>query len=205
MPSRIYHVAIHDLRRKSEDEFEFVVGKNDLQKGPTVVRVVDELHKLYARRASKLHGKFSADTVNFPTQGFVRTYIDQGSKEFDVLTASLMTILVTQARRKPGATGGHVFFVHFEDDAQQYIMIAIVNDKLGAAITKDFDVSDVTTLDLDDFRFAGRINLTAWINGEERYVGFLRGKGNVAEYFKEFLGCDTTVQDRQDTHSLVPR
>lgn len=203
MPSNIFHVAIHDLRRKGENDFEFVVGKNDLKKGATVVRVVDELHRLYARRASKSHGKFSADTANFPTQGYIRTYVDNGSKEFDQLTTALMTTLVTQARRKTGATGGHVFFVHFEDEAKHFIMIAIVNDRLGAAITKDFDVSDVTTLDLDGFRFAGRINLTSWLNGEERYVGFLKGKGDVAEYFKEFLGCDTTVQDRQDTHSLV--
>jgi nucleoid-associated protein len=155
------------------------------------------------RGASKSHGKFSTDTANFPTQGFIRTYIDQGSNDFDSLTTSLMTTLVAQARRKPGATGGHVFFVHFEDEAKQFIMIAIVNDRIGAAITQDFDVSDVTTLDLDGFRFAGRINLTSWMNDEERYVGFLKGKGDVAEYFKEFLGCDTTVQDRQDTHSLV--
>lgn len=203
MPSTIFHVAIHDLRRKGENDFEFVVGKTDLKRGTTVSRVVDELHRLYARRASKSHGKFSTDKDNFPTQTFLRTYLDGGSKDFKTLTTSLMTTLVAQARRKPGATGGHVFFVHFEDDAKQFVMIAIVNDKLGAAITHDYDVSDVTTLDLDGFRFAGRINLTAWANAEERYVGFLKGKGDVAEYFKEFLGCDTTVQDRLDTQSLV--
>lgn len=203
MLSQIFHVAIHDLRRKAENDFEFVVGRNDLKKGSTVVRVVDELHRLYARRSSKSHGKFSADSANFPTQSFIRSYVEQGATDFEALTTSLMTTLVAQARRKPGATGGHVFFVHFEDEARQFIMIAIVNDRLGAAITKDFDVSDVTTLDLDGFRFAGRINLTSWLNGEERYVGFLKGKGDVAEYFKEFLGCDTTVQDRQDTQSLV--
>lgn len=203
VPSNIFHVAIHDLRRKGETDFEFVVGKTDLKQGPTVRRVVDELHRLYARRASKSHGKFSTDTVNFPTQGFLRDYLDKGATDFEALTKSLTTTLVAQARRKTGATGGHVFFVHFEDDAKHFIMIAIVTDRLNAAITKDFDVSDVTTLDLDGFRFAGRINLTAWSDGEERYVGFLKGKGDVAEYFKEFLGCDTTVQDRQDTHSLV--
>jgi len=203
VPNNIFHVAIHDLKRKTENDFEFIVGKTDLTQGPTVRRVVDELHRLYARRASKSHGKFSADKVNFPTQTFLRQYLDSGSNDFEALTTSLMTTLVTQARRKTAATGGHVFFVHFEDDGKHFIMIAIVNDRLGAAITKDFEVSDVTTLDLDGFRFAGRINVTAWSNGDERYVGFLKGKGDVAEYFKEFLGCDTTVQDRQDTHSLV--
>ncbi|WP_375784796.1 nucleoid-associated protein [Bradyrhizobium sp. Pha-3] len=132
MPSRIFHVAIHDLRRKGDNDFKFVVGKNDLKHGPTLIRVVDELHRLYARRASKSHGKFSTDDVNFPTQGFLRVYIDEGSKDFETLTTSLMTTLVTQARCKAGATGGHVFFVHFEDDAKQFVMIAIVNDRLIA-------------------------------------------------------------------------
>jgi nucleoid-associated protein len=202
LANSIIHVAIHDLR-KTQAEFEFVPGRPDVKAGPTVQRVVDDLHTLYSRRASKSHGKFSADTVNFPTQSFLHEYLKGGSADFGALTAALMTTLVTQAKRKTGATGGHVFFVHFQDNSKQFIMIAIVNDRLNAAITQDFDVRDVTTLDLDGFRFAGRINLTGWLNGEERYVGFLKGKGDVAEYFKEFLGCDTTVQDRHDTHLLV--
>jgi nucleoid-associated protein len=202
MVAKIFNVAIHDLRR-TDLNFEFIVGKPDVKASPTVQRVVEDLHNLYARRASKSHGKFSTDTVNFPSQQFLREYLEGGSSDFSGLTTSLMTTLVTQARRKPGSTGGHVFFVHFEDSAKQFMMITIVNDRLNAAITKDFDVRDVTTLDLDGFRFAGRINLTGWLSGEERYVGFLKGKGDVAEYFKEFLGCDTTVQDRVDTQLLV--
>lgn len=202
MMGKIIHVAIHDLRKTGAD-FQFVTGKPDLKASHTVQRVVDDLHQMYARRASKSHGKFSSDIVNFPTQVFLRDYLKGGSVDFASLTTSLMRTLVIQAKRKPGATGGHVFFVHFEDGAKEFMMVAIVNDRLNAAITQDFEVRDVTTLDLDGFRFAGRINLTGWTNGEERYVGFLKGKGDVAEYFKEFLGCDTTVQDRLDTQLLV--
>jgi hypothetical protein len=60
--SKIFHAAIHDLRKTTETDFEVVVGKTNLRTGPTVQRVVDDLHNLYARRASKSHGKFSADT-----------------------------------------------------------------------------------------------------------------------------------------------
>src|SRR3546814_235932 len=65
------------------------------------------------------------------------------------------------------------------------------------------DVRDVRHLDLDGFRFAGRINLTAWAIGDERYISFLKGKGDVSEYFRHFLGCDSVVQDRVDTSNLV--
>ena len=78
-------------------------------------------------------------------------------------------------------------------------MVAIINDKLGAALTKDLDIADIKHLDLDGFRFAGRVNITAWLEDADRYIGFLKGKGDVAEYFKEFLGCDTTIQDKEDT------
>jgi nucleoid-associated protein len=50
---------------------------------------------------------------------------------------------------------------------------------------------------------AGRVNLSGWAKGDERYIGFLKGKGEVSDYFKEFLGCDTTIQSRVETSSLV--
>ncbi len=115
----------------------------------------------------------------------------------------MMETLKAQAGYKGAATGGHVFFAHFEREGRQYLLIAIVNEKLGASMTSDLDVQDVRHLDMDGFRFAGRINMTGWANGEERYIGFLKGKREVSEYFKEFLGCDTTVQNRRDTAELV--
>lgn len=96
-----------------------------------------------------------------------------------------------------------MFFAHFERDAKQFLLAAIVNDKLGTILTQDLNVQDVKHLDMDGFRFAGRINLTGWLAGEPRYIGFLKGKGDVSEYFREFLGCDATILERQDTAELV--
>ena len=70
-------------------------------------------------------------------------------------------------------------------------------------LTANLEVKDVTHLDLDGFRFAGRVNLSGWKAGEERYISFLKGKGDVSAYFREFLGCDSVVQDRKDTGDLV--
>src|SRR3546814_7869702 len=84
-----------------------------------------------------------------------------------------------------------------------YLLVAIITDKLSAALTSQRDVRDVRHLDLDGFRFAGRINLTAWAIGDERYISFLKGKGDVSEYFRHFLGCDSVVQERVDTSNLV--
>lgn len=198
----IRHVIIHDLRKNGAG-FDVVAGADGRAVTATVQRVVDELHNLYSRRASKAHGKFSADQDNYPVQRFLREFVDGGSVAFHDLTLRMMNTLATQAARKTAATGGHVFFASFDRDGRTFLMVAIVNDKLGATLTHALELQDAQHLDLDGFRFAGRINITGWLAAEERYIGFLKGKGDVAEYFKEFLGCDTTVQDRVDTGALV--
>jgi len=202
LPNNIINVAVHDLRR-TEAGFDIVPGRDELPVNPTTQRVVDDLHELYRRRSSKSHGRFSEDQINYPTQTHLRAYVAGNPPDFPGLTSSLMTTLQVQARRRPNAAGGHVFFAHFECDGRQFLLVAIVNDKLGAALTRDLEVREVRHLDMDGFRFAGRISLSGWAAGEQRYIGFLRGKGDVSEYFKEFLGCDTTVADRQDTLDLV--
>lgn len=201
MPNVIRHVTIHDLR-KNGSAFEVVAGTAGRAITPTVQRVVDELHDLYSKRASKAHGKFSADEDNYPVQRFLKEFLDGGSVAFNDLTARMMNTLAAKAANT-AATGGHVFFAAFERDGRTYLMVAIVNDRLGATLTQALELKDTQHLDLDGFRFAGRVNITGWLAAEERYVGFLKGKGDVAEYFKEFLGCDTTVQDRVDTNALV--
>lgn len=201
MPNVINHVIIHDLR-KNGSTFNVVAGAAGRDITPTVQRVVDELHDLYSKRASKAHGKFSEDRDNYPVQSFLEEFLAGGSVAFHDLTVRMMNTLATKAANT-AATGGHVFFATFERDGRTYLLVAIVNDKLGATLTQALELMDAQHLDLDGFRFAGRVNITGWQADEERYVGFLKGKGDVAEYFKEFLGCDTTAQDRVDTRTLV--
>ncbi|MDR9764141.1 nucleoid-associated protein [Rhizobium redzepovicii] len=140
--------------------------------------------------------------LNYPTQIHVGAYIDGDFSDFNKLTADMMLTLKKEASQK-NARGGHVFFSHFHRDGKDYLLVAIINDTLGAALTDDLDVTDVKHLDMDGFRFAGRINMTGWSEGEDRYISFLMGKGDIAEYFKEFLGCDTSVAERYDTQTLV--
>lgn len=114
-----------------------------------------------------------------------------------------MATLQKEAQAKAASTGGHVFFTHFSSNEVQYFLVAIITDKLSAMLTQNDDLEDVTHLDVEGFRFAGRVNLSGWAAGEPRYIGFVKGKGAVAHYFKEFLGCDTTVHSRVETTSLV--
>lgn len=200
--NNIISVAVHDLK-KDADKFNISLGQSKLPVSDAVQRLVDQLHTLYGRRTSKSHGKFSDDEDNFPTQRHLRDYFGSQDRDFAALTEALIKTLAVNAQTKAAATGGHVFFAHFQRDERQYLLVAIVNDTLSAQLTQQNDVREVTHLDIEGFRFAGRINITAWAANEERYIGFLKGKGNVAEYFQAFLGCDDAVQDKLDTKKLV--
>ncbi len=115
----------------------------------------------------------------------------------------MINTLEKEAQGRGDSEGGHVFFVHFQRDDKQYILVAIVNDKISAALTDAADLQDVKHLDVEGYRFAGRVSLEGWANNEERYVSFLKGKGNISEYFMAFLGCDTTAASRVDTSNMV--
>lgn len=203
MPNNIRHLAVHDLRR-TQNGLQFVHGKDDLPVNDTTQRIVDELDEMYGKRSSKAHGQFSDDRDNYSAAGYFEAYLlPRGGGDFANLTQLLMNTLVSKARGVPNAGAGHVFFAQFERDGRELMLIAIVTEKIGAALTQQFDAQDVKHLDLEGYRFAGRIDLTGWQAGDERYVGFLRGRGDVAEYFKEFLGCVSSVSDKTSTRELV--
>jgi nucleoid-associated protein len=203
MPNNIRHLAVHDLQR-GNNGLQVVQGNDALAVNPTTQRIVDALDEMYTKRSSKAHGQFDGDQDNYPASKYFESYLDEDDgNDFADLTHQLMATLLAKARGVPNAGPGHVFFAHIERDARELMLIAIVTEKLSAALTGDFDALDVTHLDLEGFRFAGRIDLSGWQKGDERYVGFLRGRGDVAEYFKEFLGCISSVSDKLSTRQLV--
>jgi nucleoid-associated protein len=81
--------------------------------------------------------------------------------------------------------------------------VAIVTEVVGTAITEGFEIVDSVHLDMSNLRVAGRVDLTAWQDGAERYVSFLKGRGEVANYFKQFLGCNDVLVALQETQKLV--
>lgn len=199
--NEIVALAVHDLERK-DGVYQIRAATKTLPVTDTTQRVVDELNDLYNRRASKSYGKFTT-SEGFPTQEQIRAYVEDPEQDFLALTKRMMETLRKEAQARTASTGGHVLFEHFRREQKDYLLVAIVSDKLSAILKAQDEMEDVKHLDLEGFRFAGRINLTAWAGGAERYISFLKGKGDVSEYFRLFLGCDSVVEARVDTSNLV--
>ena len=161
---------------------------------------LNNLIKAYAGRSGKGFGTFNDDEDNYPLPKFLRDYFSDS--DFYRLTTRMMNNLVARINTQPLATGGKVFITLYNDQNKNYLLVALLSEKT-AYIAQDWEMSEDEVLDIDNLKFAGRIDLTSWQNEEERYISFLKGQGAIAGYFKDFLACNDVLFARAETTKLV--
>ena len=170
---------------------------------PSAQRLIDNLHKLYAERTGKGYGRFEDDENNFPMRRFIREYFIDRSVDYYGLSQVMMEHLQARAGQEQLATGGYVLIAQVNNGATDFLLVAIVTEVIGTTITEGLEIVDSVHLDMSNLRVAGRVDLTAWQAGAERYVSFLKGRGEIANYFKQFLGCNDVLVALYETQKLV--
>lgn len=204
----VLHVVAHNLiKEKNTTAASVDPRQGEIEVTPLAQRLVDVLYTEYKRKASKSFGKFDGKEDHAPSQKYLRLYFKDknqaDSLDFYNFSLKMMGALETASKKVASSTGGHVFFAHLRHDANDFLLVAVITDEQAIALTKAKDLEPVEHLNVRGFRFAGRVDLTAWVGGEERYVSFLKGTGDVADYFKSFLACDTAITALRDTQQLT--
>ena len=165
-------------------------------------KMVMQLVHEYAKRTGKAHGRFEEDEDNYPVQRHIPQHFSEQSTTFLTLSEAMMATLCAKANRT-AATPGGVIIAHIDASGIKFVLVAIVSEEWAPALKDGMEVEGGEYLDLKGFRFAGRVNLTEWQAGSDKYLSFLRGKGHqVSAYFKAFLGCDSSVTDAAETRNL---
>ena len=123
--------------------------------------------------------------------------------EFHALSVHLMNVLRGKVKQENLATGGYVLLAHVFNGTVDWLLIVMLTDVAGSAINERLEVISTVHLDVEHLRVAGRINLKAWQAGEDRYISFLKGKTEISEYFKHFLGCNDVISARVESYKLV--
>ncbi len=204
MSNVITDVIVHKLLKESGQR----TAALELRQAPlpvtaTVQRLIDELYRQYAIRTSKGFGKFEADDSEYPVQRYLRAHLQDGTP-FLALSNQLMAHLQTRAANESFATGGYVLIAKIDSGGHQFLLCAIVTEVIGTAITAGLDVIDSVHLDMNQLRVAGRVDLTTWLAGGERYISFLKGRStDVSSYFKLFLGCNDVHAPLEESQKLV--
>lgn len=203
MPNNIVNLVVHKLIKDQHGAASIELADAPINVTPSAQRLIDHLHKLYAERPGKGYGKFEEDENNFPMPRFVREYFVDQLTDYYALSQVMMQHLQARAGQEQLATGGYVLIAHVNNGANDFLLVAIVTEVVGTAITEGLEIVDSVHLDMSNLRVAGRVDLTAWQAGAERYVSFLKGRGEVANYFKQFLGCNDVLVALQETQKLV--
>lgn len=203
MPSNINHLVVHKLIKNQHGPSSLELADALINITPSAQRLIDNLHKLYAERTGKGYGKFEEDENNFPMRRFIREYFIDNSIDFYNFSQLMMEHLQARAEQEQLSTGGYVLITQVDNGATEFLLVAIVTEIIGTAITDGLEIVDSVHLDMSNLRVAGRVDLTAWQAGAERYVSFLKGRGEVANYFKQFLGCNDVLVALHETQKLV--
>lgn len=203
MPNNIVNLVVHKLIKDQHGTATIELAEAPISVTPSAQRLIDHLHKLYSERPGKGYGKFEDDENNFPMSRFVREHFIDNVTDYNALSHVMMQHLQFRAGQEQLATGGYVLISHVNNAVTDFLLVAIVTEVVGTAITEGLEIVDSVHLDMSNLRVAGRVDISAWQNGAERYVSFLKGRGEVANYFKQFLGCNDVLVALHETQKLV--
>ena len=196
----IKHIIYHILNKEAQGSPSIDPSPTEIVPTNVHLNFLNKLVEAYSGKAGKGFGKFDADEDSYPMPRIVREYLE--NQDFYSATKRMMNTLFDRIQKQLLATGGKVFIIHFEENRSEYLLIAMLSEKTAFSTT-DWQLEEEEVLALEHLKYAGRINLTAWQAGEQRYISFLKGQGDIAQYFKSFLGCNDVLIAQQETKKLI--
>lgn len=200
-------VIIHKLVKERQGKATVVTRSELLPLTDPVTKLVDDIHCLYADKTGKGYGRFESDETNYPSARILRDAFCDKTKTFLQASQELMTVLCAKASQAPLATGGYVLMAEVSNAANhRWFIAAMLTNIRGSAINDEsLEVIDSVHIDLHNLRVAGRVSITDWQSSapDIRYIGFLKQRGEVSDYFKLFLGCNELIASVEETKKLV--
>ena len=197
----ITHLISHQIIKEPHGPVSLRLSSKEIAPTPAAQRLTDQLVQLYVQKMGKGFGRFEEDTESFPMQGLIRQHLD--GQDFYSISCQMVQHLQSRLEQEPLASGGYVIIARIKSDGSDFLLFTILSEVMGTMLNDELDVADSIYLDTANLKVAGKIDLQAWQNGAERYISFLRGRGDVAAYFKSFLGCNDIVVALRETQKLV--
>lgn len=177
-------------------------GPSVLEHNESIQNLMETLNKRYITQGGRTFGEFSKNQNNYPISLYLenKDIINQTENFYD-LSQDILNHLVSKASAT-SATGGWVVMCFYKQSSEHVLAVAVVNETTGASIDTAFKVQPSIYIDLTNLRHAGRINLTKWKNGKTGYVNFIKG-ARESTYFKEFLGCESTNSNVEESNKVI--
>ena len=203
LANTIHNLIVHRLHKEPNGPGRVTLHDAEIPANGAAQRLIDQLCQLYNQRIGKGFGQFEQDETQYPFPRLLRQHLVEQQLDFVALSRQLMDELQQRAEQEPLSSGGYVLFARVSNATMNFLFVAVISEIIGTAVNEQMQVEDCVHLDMNNLRVAGRIDLDSWQAGGEKYISFLRSRGDIAAYFKLFLGCNDVVTPLKETRKLV--
>ncbi len=202
----VKQAAVHYISKVAHnDQVEVTPAETLLESSTQLGALVNEIIESYNARCAQQSGVFQSDEENYPLSALLRDY-HEGREDFLAATVTAVNRLAFLMRQQLLSTGGHVLFVHYSRGDENYVLIVKLNSARGSMFEDLARVREADHLNVHTLQVAARINLSAWLSGEDiRYLSFVckRELGHPSNYFKEFIGCNMMADSKVESGKLA--
>lgn len=166
------------------------------------VSFVKEVTRLFQRHHSgRIYGNFESDLTKFPFSGLLTKH--QADGNFLAFSTKAAKLLAKRMRTVPTSTGGFFFAANFEEAGEKLLLIFMLNQQVGRAVDEaTLSLRKTVNLQMEHLDLATRINITQWEAKRPEPVSLIRGRKEVSDYFKSFIGLHEPRTNTEATQNL---
>lgn len=204
-------LTLHKLIKPADQPAQIELRPTNCAPSAAAERLVSRVCALYTSRSSKGYSRFGDEPMHasddmaedFVLARQLHAYVVDKRLDFHTLTQKMMQALQHCFDADSGEESGYVLIARLQEGNTDTLWIALLGEQEGIAVSGALDILDCAHLDLTQLRAAARIDLSGWQRGDERYLSFLKGRSDIAPWFKRFLGCAEVVVAAKETKKLV--
>ncbi len=199
----VTHLIIHRLIKEPGSPARLILREALCPLDAAALRLAERLCSQYDSRSAKGFGRFEEDEETFPLARWLREHLLDETLDFVGLSRTFAERVQAILDEDELEEGGQLVMARIREGDTDCLWLAVLGEADGVRIGGALEALDCRHLDFAALHAAGRIDLSGWRRGDERYLGFLRGRGKGGAWFKRALGCSDVMVALQETKKLV--
>lgn len=202
MAIELKHIVLHQVVKQADGQLSLSLSDTELENNQAVTTMLEELHRLYNAK-NKAYAVFRQSSDMATT---LSAFLQQ-EMDFLALSRASSSRLLDELAKYPFAEGGVLLFGHYRYIANEYLFIAMLDNRLSLRVDEQLQLYCSDYLDLHQADIVARIDLTQWqtLAESKRYLTFLKGRlgRKVADFFLDFLDAEVGLDPKLENRSLL--
>ena len=200
----ILHRIIKQPRTTGSDAAQVQHRETRLSADARLERTAEEILTIYNKSTSG-YGTFDPNEEVYRFPALLGEYATAGG-DFVAFTKSATDIIAYNMQNSNFATGGYALFLRYTNQAQDWVLVAMLKLKPGTGIDEEtLELSDTLSFDTNHLHEAARVDLGKWQTSTQPYLSFIKkrqGGEDVTQYFRNALGCTEYTDAKYHTQQM---